>query len=88
MGDLLPGGGPMYFPTKSEMQNQPEVPENDDTLPEDDERRKFNLCAECVTQILLGDEDFCPICRKNYCEECFEDHDCGFTTVQAEASDM
>jgi hypothetical protein len=74
MGDLLlPGGGPMRFPTRHE-------PDPDDDL------GKFIVCADCETHILLGDEEVCPICRKAYCEECIEDHDCGFLQAQAEAS--
>jgi hypothetical protein len=38
--------------------------------------------------MLMGDEDACPICRKVYCEECFEDHDCGFLAPQADASNL
>lgn len=76
MGDLLPpGGGPMFFTGK----NEPDP---------DDDRDKFFVCTECHTHILLGDEDVCPICRKVYCEECFEDHDCGFLAPQADASDL
>lgn len=76
MGDLLgPGGGPVYFPGKN-------IPDPDD------DRDKYVVCAECTTHMLLGDEDVCPICRKAYCEECFEDHDCGFLQAQAEATDL
>ena len=70
MGDLLlPGGGPIRFPGKNE-------------LDPNDDRHKFVVCTDCNTHIFLGDQDFCPVCRKVFCEECYEDHDCGFMAAQ------
>jgi hypothetical protein len=78
MGDLLlPGGGPIRFPTKHE-----------EAAAEDDDRDTYCVCADCHTRMFVGDHDFCPVCRKPYCEECFEDHDCGFSSIQAEATDL
>lgn len=74
MGDLLlPGGGPIFFPRK----NEPGP---------DDDFDKYVVCSDCNTHMLLGDEDLCPVCKKAFCEECFEDHDCGFMQAQAEAT--
>lgn len=79
MGDLLPpGGGAVYFPGKNDAE-----PSDDG-----DDGEKFVICADCNTRVALGDEDLCPICRKFYCEECFEDHDCGFSAPQANAGDL
>ena len=78
MGDLLPpGGGPVYFPGKNE-----EDPADADDFDE------YYVCADCNTRVALGDQDLCPICKKFYCEECFEDHDCGFSAPQANAGDL
>jgi hypothetical protein len=78
VGDLLlPGGGPVRFPTKNE--EQAEAASDLD---------RFLICADCGTHLFVGDQSTCSICRHVYCEECFEDHDCGFMSAQAEASDM
>lgn len=82
MPDMLPpGGGPMNVP-KGRKRDMYRVD------PDDDRFTKYVLCAECNTQMFVGDHDFCPICRKTYCEDCFEDHDCGFMQAQAEARDL
>ena len=74
-GLLPPGGGAMYFPGKNEQDP-------------DDDTDEFHVCADCDTRMLLGDEDFCLICQKRYCEECFEDHDCGSMVAQVLANEM
>lgn len=70
---MLPGGGPIY------------VPRDDGGMIKDD---GYFVCAECNTHIFPGDEDLCPICRRRYCEDCFDDHDCGFLRAQAMADDL
>lgn len=55
---------------------------------EEDDFDKYVVCADCGTHMLVGDQEFCTVCKKVFCEECFEDHDCGFSTFQAEARDL
>lgn len=77
---LPPGGGPMNVPKARKSDLYRRDP--------DDDRDKYVLCAECHTRMFIGDHDFCPICKRTFCEECFEDHDCGFLRAQAEATDL
>lgn len=78
-GDLLPPGGGAQYAGAGSRRGE---------LDPDDDTDQYVVCADCGTHMLVGDEDFCPICRKAYCEECFEDHDCGFLQAQAEARNM
>lgn len=69
MGDLLlPGGGPIFH-----------RPMRDDP---GDDRDKYVVCADCGTHMFIGDHDYCPVCKRAFCEECFEDHDCGYLEEQ------
>ena len=58
------------------------IPSDDGEIAPEDEEPV--ICAACGTEMFDGDQDWCPICRKAYCEDCFEEHDCGTLEAQGE----